>query len=113
MIPALPGGSNAINVPISFPVPLPAPLGEPATHFVEPGHGETEDCPGTVAEPKAKPDNLCVYVGFIAEAHGSEILNPGAESPFEEGAGTTGAVLSFGLSAVEAKGQGTWAVTAE
>jgi hypothetical protein len=100
---------------ISFPIPLEVNLGETEVVFLEPGEGETEECPGTVGAPEAKTGFLCVYTFFSGLEPALGVIHNPAESPFgPAGAGSTGAVLTFALPEGEefAGAQGTWAVTA-
>jgi hypothetical protein len=63
-----------------------------------------------VANPKADPGNLCVYIGIEGGLFLLAIQKPAA---FEPGAGTTGASLFVGGGEVEASNvRGTFAVTA-
>lgn len=89
---------------ISFAIPLPTPLGPGQVHIIT---SKTTECPGTAEEPKALAGNLCVYESATAnEGPLSFITNP----DFEEGAGTTGAILvSLSGNFVH----GSFAVTAE
>jgi hypothetical protein len=137
-------------IPISFPIPLKAGLED--THFVaekklscrppqEPARkaceAETkaeeesekatkEACPGTPAEPAARPGNLCVYEaawngGFSSLSVDGLLFSSGSAPSF--GTGTAGAVLHLELHSEENVGAGggalatgfgwgTWAVTA-
>lgn len=53
--------ANQQNVmPFSFGKTLPA---APSPHVVDEGGPPTASCPGTVADPKASPGQLCVYLG--------------------------------------------------
>ena len=73
------------------------------------------DCEGTVVEPKAAPGNLCVYaaeeIGYTMWSENIEAPATGAKE--EESAGRTGAVGHAYLNGEGARGNGTWAVTAE
>jgi hypothetical protein len=123
---AISGGAY-ITAVASFPIPLNSTLPASGAHFINPsgkevieGSGEklTEEvvsvaCTGSAAEPKAKPGNLCIYaheVENVLTISGLFTQNPGTR---EDGVGTTGALQEFVVTAVEAKGYGTWAVTAE
>jgi hypothetical protein len=85
---------------ISFTIPLEV---APEAHLLAKGQGETEECPGTAAEPKAAEGQLCVYTedaveetsftGIGAQRYGGSIIGLG---------GTPGG-YAFG----------SWAVTAE
>jgi len=114
-----------IFVPIaSFPIPLSKALGNTQVHFInEDGleitpTGETKSttaCTGNVESPTAQAGNFCVYTeknGTGGELFGATF--DGIENPAAgEGTGTTGAVAKFHVEKEEAKGYGTWAVTAE
>jgi hypothetical protein len=104
-------------VGISFSIPLKEPLD--AAHVIaEPlgYNGEDENCPGTVAAPKAKKGYLCVYTGGKTGSSAiAEIFDPSTGTPVSlggsatEGAATTGAGLALEVPGYIA---GTWAVTA-
>ena len=97
--------TEGIAVPISFSVPLPFPLKSAHVHYGEPNEGgvfsATGACPSTTASnPKAKPGELCVYIGREPEA----TLAPPPSStsgifPYfsgvTQGASRAGAVLVF------------------
>ena len=135
--------SQLVIAAISFPIPLKEGLGENGVHYVtENGEEEatftfppgvyaaapTSSCPGTAAEPKATPGNLCVYQVFtnaLSEVKGGSLADAvirasstGAnEFVFGKPAtATTGAVLKLTPrqepTASGAQAWGTWAVTA-
>ena len=94
-------GSSFALSSISFVIPLKA---EPEAHVLEAEKGETAECPGTAAEPKAALGQLCIYVQT-------------------EGAGVKSLDMSIGSHAfgatITASGNepgsvifGSWAVTA-
>jgi hypothetical protein len=80
-------------------------------HFIE--GASTNECPGSAAEPQAKPGNLCIYKGVLVNATLGAIDRP--SNPFgAPGADTAGVVLGFVAEATAPNvGSGTWAVTAE
>jgi hypothetical protein len=102
-------------MPISFSISLAEALGGSQVHWV---HREetTAQCPGNVENPQATPGNLCVYEFFVLGGTSIEpphILEPGASAVSgsgKAGAGTAGAVISFGESE-GALGWGSWALT--
>jgi hypothetical protein len=110
---------------ISFTVPLPAPLTN-EEECNEPGHTacladvvtveEQQDhtaphaCQGTAESPTAESGHLCVYVAKLVSGVNSGVFNPVGE--FVEGAGKTGALVTFtAAGSVVIHGSGTWAVT--
>jgi hypothetical protein len=105
---------TAVFTPISFTIPLAGGLGQSNVIFVE--HGSTAheaECPGSVADPKAIPGDLCVYARLLNQLALAQILTPvGANEPVEPGAATSGAMLLFNVTSEEAGSAfGTWAVT--
>jgi hypothetical protein len=64
----------AENPTLHKPLPLTAisfviPLAEaPVTHYLKDDEQETPECPGTAAEPKAEPGQLCVYAAEELDA---------------------------------------------
>jgi hypothetical protein len=119
-----------VKIPLSFLIPLSKPLvseceEEPGEicqiHFINIENEEvtpqgpkvSTECKGTVEEPSAEPGNLCIYsqaLGANTSLFKTLVTqNPekGAEEP---GAGTTGALLVFKVTAEEEEGDGTWAV---
>jgi hypothetical protein len=89
-------------VALSFNIPL-AQAPE-AVHFLKEGEGETTDCPGTAAEPEAKPGNLCLYT-LIGEAVFTAEFNTNVPGTINK----EGAIVQF----VSGQALGTWAVTAK
>ena len=105
------GAGTAVG--ISFPIPLSAPLEASHTHTVTVDDvNETKvppQCPGTVADPKAEPGNLCVYESTeLKVGELNQVSNPAA--PAAGGTAASGAVLvtSYASEYVH----GTFAVTA-
>jgi Collagen triple helix repeat (20 copies) len=129
------------SLPVSFQIPLTAGLTSSLvpckavpqesscqTHFitsdgeelVEEGEKEItpEKCPGSVAEPKADPGNLCVYAN---EATTTETALFSSEFIHEDRVAVSGGgtspygfyISTFALGAGDVEGRGTWAVTAE
>jgi collagen triple helix repeat protein len=98
---------------ISFAIPLSAAL--PAAKVHKTGDaGFASSCPGTVANPEAEPENLCVYIG--TNEGSATVLGPipptDSFSDFLKetlGASRTGAFLY--MLASEAAVWGSWAVT--
>jgi len=95
------GSAGVQSDSISFPIPLTGALPEVQIHFLSVGEGETPECPGTVAEPKAAAGNLCVYAQELKSLSLSLVHSY-----------TSGIVLDATYKA-EGLGFGTWAVTAE
>jgi hypothetical protein len=54
-------------VPISYPLRLTAPISSSNVFLLDEGEGETEDCPGTEAEPEAAAGDLCLYTSNEAK----------------------------------------------
>lgn len=113
-------------VPISFSIPLATGLGPQSVHYVNTSDEYVVErefvhaalCPGSVAEPKAVPGNLCVYYGALETTNSIEeeqaiaLHGLNASGSFEGGAGTSGAIMTvFGVPA-GGHGWGSWAVTA-
>jgi Collagen triple helix repeat (20 copies) len=112
---------------VSFGIPLAKVLSASAVHYVGP-EGKVTACPGTAAEPKAEPGNLCVYQGAVlgvqiepsTERANVTIFTPGAslvqlltETSKVQGASTNGAGIQLTPVAKEDHiGWGAWAVTA-
>ncbi|HEY5815372.1 MAG TPA: hypothetical protein VIS95_03425 [Solirubrobacterales bacterium] len=95
-------GTGIEIVDLSFNLQLSEP--PEAIHFGEP---ETEDCPGTFAEPDAAPGQLCLYPEFI-----DETILPDTENEFNfTHSWVSGASVGF-ITPAEKAGFGTWAVTA-
>jgi Collagen triple helix repeat (20 copies) len=90
---------------ISYPLRVvPTPVEE---IFVEVGESN-EECPGTVADPKAKPGRLCIYAQFLTNTASFPQAAGGYDS-------TTGWRGSFEVTdpTKMALGYGSWAVTAK
>ena len=114
--------ANGIRVPISFPIPLPpgGSLSVEQVHFQEEENFSTF-CEGTVAAPKPKPGELCVYLPEFVKGTTFEGIYPIA-APFEKGVsekGTSraGAMLLFSPPPVTepptlAAGEGSFALRA-
>jgi hypothetical protein len=114
------------TLPLSFSIPLPAAIEEAQeatnVHVVEYGETAPEECEeGTLAEPKAAPGNLCIYIhslsGAVIGNHnnpGKEITyNPESESGLGVGVGRSGALLSIYRNTTEQTVvRGVWVVTA-
>jgi hypothetical protein len=109
--------------PISFAIPLASEVSaweielceeKPAKATCETKNKEAEThCPGRVADPKADPGNLCLYVNGESSGESEISSVRSAETGTSTVAGTTGAVAVIGTSGGEAgRGYGTWAVTA-
>jgi hypothetical protein len=116
------------TIPISFPLALGAPLDAGDVHYLNEAGKEvilnaaqngleevtSTECLGNVADPTAKPGNLCVYtgkeLGFLAlGGNNGSLKDPSTNTA---GASTAGAVFGAEASAVNSRGFGTWAVTA-
>jgi len=83
----------------------------PAPHYIQSGAVPPADCPGTVANPKARPGHLCAYennVGGPISARG--IFNPTTDIP--NGTTRFGAGVYIVGSAGNKWIGGTWAATA-
>jgi hypothetical protein len=105
-------------VPISFPIPLPAPSAK-AFYLTNAEIGDEESagfeagCTGTVQQPIAPPEALCVYAGQNEEGslefsffHFNEAFNG------YEPTGTVMDFLNLGETAGFVVANGSWAVTA-
>jgi hypothetical protein len=104
--------TNGIRVPISFTIPLPGKLEPGEVHFKEDADFETF-CEGTVAAPKAKPGQLCVYFPeFVENTTFQGIYPTQLVFPEETGASRSGAMLVFSAPTGAAAGYGTFAVRA-
>ncbi|HEX2096109.1 MAG TPA: hypothetical protein VHF50_01935 [Solirubrobacterales bacterium] len=117
-------GSSLQFIPISFPIPLASEPAADSDNFRTMNAPPTADCPGTAAEPKAAPGNLCVYEAFKKDAENAEaalglnIAKP--TEPLVPGASKYGAVVLYLPTfnpdpEVEVQNNfayGTWAVTA-
>jgi hypothetical protein len=114
-----PGGGSGfgeyVYIPASFQIPLEDPLGSSDVHFLKESFPtgaspeEVDDCPGSVAEPKAKKGKFCVYThqefGLIL---GGEVISPSGGGI---GTGVSGALLQFTAFGPGTLAFGTWAVT--
>ena len=122
-----PSTSILLLASLSFPIRLAQPLSEAQVHYVGLG-GQTTECPGTPAEPKAAKGNLCVYETLTSglekaslqpEAPAAVQIYPASGKPKEPfggelGADTGGAELAVKLEeGASGLGWGSWAVTAE
>jgi hypothetical protein len=113
--------TEAVFVPLSFPVRLGASLEASHVHFIEEQGGDwvengtgvpPTECgtpAGTAEEPEASPGNLCVYETRVTGIALDKIRKAGTFRE-EVGASTAGAVLIMNPGE-EAHGFGTWAVT--
>lgn len=118
--------AGEVNVPISFTIQLAASLGVNEVHFINQageevvlnGSFELEEvtstkCLGTAVAPSAAAGHLCVYTGnevnFTAASNFS-IIAAGSATP---GADVAGARFGVEAGGANARGTGTWAVTAE
>jgi hypothetical protein len=98
-----------VFVPISFPIPLETALtggnGEENDFiFLEPGEGQTEECPGTANDPQATPGWACVYTAIASEASPLDFI-------FGVSA-TSGATMVYSIEEAGGNAAGTFAVTA-
>jgi hypothetical protein len=108
-----------IHTNISFTIPLGAALPAANVHLGP----EPTNCPGTAADPKAAPGQLCVYSAEFQKADFISNIEPGfksigrlAGSVEQGGADSTGARLTFGATSEGLPqspnyGTGSWAVT--
>ena len=101
-------GQN-MQIPITFAFPL---ASAPTTHYIVFGEAAPSECPGTAAEPKATPGNLCVYESEAAiNATAIRVFDPiggGNNEANRFGAGVAAAAVAEGDFRV----RGSWAVTA-
>jgi hypothetical protein len=112
-------GAEFLFAPISFPIPLSSAAAATMLHeSLASGASPTANCPGTAAEPEAKPGYLCIYAApyekssFAGNPTGVFKIVPTAGLE-EEGVTTAGAVLYFEQPyASEQKSFGSFAVTA-
>jgi hypothetical protein len=95
----------------SFPIPIANPTESPiiSSHILGAGEGETAECPGTFAEPKAEPGHFCVYTQVALEAGTLSAYIVGNETPSKT---VAGAVISSFEGVPGGIAQGSWAVTA-
>jgi hypothetical protein len=83
----------------------------PAVHFIAAGTTAPSECPGTVADPKANPGNLCVYEQDFLNRGSVTIFRAGP--PAVDAADRSGAGLWLQPQAAgNSWSYGTWAVTA-
>jgi hypothetical protein len=86
---------------MSFPIPLEGPINPSKVHLLSQGEGGTEDCSGSAGDPHAAPGPPGVYTS--SEEEGSAVfaltIKPGG-------------FIIFQAQGAEAKGVGSWAVTA-
>jgi hypothetical protein len=100
------GTEGQLDQAVTFQLALPAMT---EAHF--PASSDPADCPGTVAEPQARPGNFCVYDRFTVNASPSGAFAP--ETAENGRAGRFGAVIVLdGEGGKEARSYGSWAVTA-
>jgi Collagen triple helix repeat (20 copies) len=105
---------------ISFPIPLSAPIAADHVIYVEYSEGspvpvecENTEHAGTASpsNPEAKPGFLCVFekTSVNLNAKEMEFVNPATSG---SGASVAGITLAQEPTAAQARGEGTWAVTA-
>jgi hypothetical protein len=95
---------------ISFTIPINENLTGGHVHFLT--SGSSEECPGSVANPKANPGNLCVYLGPgpLGLGGGTPTLTfIGNPATGNFGASKDGALI--GVNGNPGIFSGTWAVT--
>lgn len=104
----------------SYPQRLPANV---VPHYISTSTGSSPNCPGSVANPKARRGHLCVYEGFT-NGNFAAHTGPATRFCFFRGVQSSTACqtvtdrFGFGLSIFPADsteqffGGGTWAVTA-
>jgi len=111
-------GLTRPSTAISFPIPLAAPIAEANVKIFE-GLNPTipTGCTGTVVEEesvadlKAEPGNLCVWIRARKNITTSNLASFDPEAGVR-GAGTHGAIFSVSIGvAEESFAEGTWAVT--
>jgi hypothetical protein len=109
------GGSGYAVSNISFNVPLPTEIDSDHAIYVvgtAPAECENTEHAGAASfsNPEADPGYLCIYMITAINVEGSsmEILKPGLSG---NGAGIAGTMLAQEITAPEARGEGTWAVT--
>jgi len=93
---------------LPFPVQLPGPIAEANVHLLD-GTTDTTHCPGTAAEPKAAPGQLCVYVTQKSGVTFMEIQDPAGEAA--QNASRAGSMV-YVEGGTEGFVYGTFAVTA-
>jgi IPT/TIG domain len=105
-----------VFVPVSFPIRLAGALPASSVHY-QTDSDFASFCDGSPALPKARPGNLCVHEGNPGEPILSatfKSINKVGGNGSAGGAGTnvSGALVTFELTAANATGNGTFAVTA-
>lgn len=100
------GTEKHLNQAVTFQLPVASMT---AAHF--PASADPTDCPGTVADPQARPGNFCVYQYLGLNFTTESVFAPEAA---ENGrAGKFGADIAIENSGIEeARSYGSWAVTA-
>jgi hypothetical protein len=98
--------NDLVTDSISFGAQLAAP---PTRVMVAPG-ATTAQCTGTVADPRAAPGFLCVYIGESAKAGAIDTIGEGAVLGATSRQGTGIVVVSNQNGSFGARG--SWAVTA-
>jgi collagen triple helix repeat protein len=108
--------SGNYPVPISFPLrvePAPAEFEAP-TNYIPAGSPSTTECPGSVSDPEAAPGEFCLYGGEESAALIGATINAGlTQGQFWSPDPTSGFVVAMSIEESEARGRGTWAVTAK
>jgi hypothetical protein len=100
------GSEGQLDGAVTFQVALPATT---EAHF--PASADPTDCPGTAAEPQARPGNFCVYDRLTVNSTPSGAFAP--EVADNGRAGRFGAVIVLiNQGNKEAHSYGSWAVTA-
>lgn len=107
-------GFNSIDIErpleqISFPLALPTEPTEVQIIGLGGGYeNPTEECPGTVQEPKAKPGFVCIYVSIFNNANIAFMDHVGLHEKY-------GILLNPQVTNVSEKAEaiGTWAATAK
>jgi len=109
-------GVHEFYLSMSFPLRVPSVEdggGEtkfnPDVNWIAPSGTPTEQCPGSAAEPKAAPGQVCMYGAQLGGvSNGPQSANSLTKSP------SSGLTVEFVLEpGAEAFGYGSWAVTAE
>lgn len=117
------GKDEAKLMAISFPIPLSEPVEGPNGKiiFVKLNEATPAGCKGSVTEPGAEPDTLCIFEGSsLLPAKPGLVPHPITAAPGvagDEKAGRTGAEVIFTTEEPTTAGEeiaarGTWAVTA-
>jgi hypothetical protein len=95
----------------SFPLALAT---APTQHVILNGNLPPAECPGSVADPKATPGNLCVYEG-PATSNVTSLATGDPTVDFASGAAKSsrfGFTVRLTAAAASPRSTGTWAVTA-